>query len=74
MRRLLGRDLAPGENVHHINGDRTDNRPENLQLWVERQQPKGQRASDMLAWAREIIERYEPVEHLIDGLPSEEGA
>jgi hypothetical protein len=57
MEEMLGRHLGPGENVHHRNGVRDDNRPENLELWT-RPQPTGIRASDAVAWAREIITRY----------------
>ncbi len=50
-------DLEPGESVHHLNGIRDDNRPENLELWT-RPQPSGIHVSDAIAWAREILERY----------------
>lgn len=58
MERSLGRDLLPTESVHHRNGDRLDNRLENLELWNSAH-PRGQRPEDLVAFAREILALYE---------------
>jgi len=57
MEEYLCRKLEKDENVHHINGVRTDNRIENLELW-NTSQPSGQRIADKVKWAKEILERY----------------
>lgn len=39
-RNILGRDLLAGEIVHHINGDHTDDRPENLAVVTRADHPR----------------------------------
>ena len=59
MAQMLRRPLYPDESVHHRNGDRLDNREANLELW-SRWQPRGQRVTDKVSYAIELLARYAP--------------
>ncbi len=57
MSKKIGRELFPEETVHHINGIRSDNNPENLELFSNRHGP-GQRVTDKVQFAIEILTLY----------------
>lgn len=52
-----GITLTPNQNIHHINGDRSDNRIENLELW-DTSQPSGQRVEDKIIFYKKLVEQY----------------
>jgi len=62
MEAHIGRRLVKGEEVHHKNGVRNDNRLENLELWST-SHPPGQRVEDKIKWAKEILELYKNFQH-----------
>lgn len=57
MEEHLQRPLHAHETVHHINGQRDDNRLENLELW-SKAQPCGQRVPEKIAWMTEFLAEY----------------
>ncbi len=57
MAQHLGRLLYPEETVHHKDGDKLNNRLDNLELRTGAH-GKHQSIEDAVAWARTLLERY----------------
>jgi hypothetical protein len=57
MEKMIGRALLPGETVHHKNLIRTDNRPENLELWSSRH-GRGAHVEDRIQDAIALLEEH----------------
>jgi hypothetical protein len=57
MAEALGRPLLKTEQVHHKDGNRDNNALDNLELWTK-QHPPGQRVTDKIAFAIEMLRLY----------------
>lgn len=57
MEREIGRELFDHETVHHRNGNRADNRVENLELWSSRH-GAGQRVEEKISFSKSLLAEY----------------
>jgi hypothetical protein len=61
MSQKLGRAITKNESIHHKNGIRDDNRPENLELRLNNHHPKGQSVEkDLIPYWKKMLEQYAP--------------
>jgi hypothetical protein len=65
MEQKLDRKLLEGENVHHIDGNRGNNAPDNLELWVT-PQPTGVRPLQVVKNLIASFSKEEKAELIMD--------